>query len=763
MKTHTMKTNTICLIITLFAFGTGHLSAQEDKAASDTTKIKKGDRNVMLNAANNTGPREVNVGLPATVGGTTILENGLPVVYFFWPELPSKAWRQDATINGAKLLDLGQTAIHAGEVGFSLSTFDNLGTDALKVKGALNSNHFGLMRGDINLSGPIGHKGTKFSVGAYGSFDPGTFKPSEISRYFADKTQLYKAALTQDYKSSSLNGSVSVFYKYANVQGISNLFSPFIYGENGKVKKVKGFDIGRDSYIERSGKLMLKDAFTEEFAERDILKDYGSESHTVDLISNNKLSNNLKLNFILRYHQARTGMYTPVMTGTSEIDATQEKYVYADNTSEEYTGDNVQGVMILASKKTPLTTVTSKVEVGKKSGNHDWNIGLNQWYFSNDRFATESIQYYQEVAANPRKLVHYTKDDAGDWSTSANEYGDYNVNSSMEYYNGTETKTALYISDKWDVNHLLTLNLGSRITFNELNGDYQKKQTGVDNLNEGKTPINHRWWLKVFMAGATYKVTDKFGLLGDAIYNEGGEHLNKYSAGSDPKLKVSKTPSASIGVYFNHPLVSIVSKATFISKDQYRTTVNFSNPDNSGQVVRVVAKYKIETIGWTTDILATPVKNFALHLLVTVQSPKYKNFSGDVDFGSGQVEEYNFTDKTVTGVSKYLMEIDPSYTWKGFKIWSSARYFSKQYFNKPNTLYMAGHWETFAGANYQISKNLGVNVTFVNLLNQSGASGSIPDGDLVTTAEAATEKIGTVMAGSYIRPFTAEFGLKYQF
>lgn len=56
----------------------------------------------------------------------------------------------------------------------------NLGTDKFQGKGSLNSNHFGLMRGDINLSGPINQKGLKFSVGAYGSFDPGTFKPKGI-------------------------------------------------------------------------------------------------------------------------------------------------------------------------------------------------------------------------------------------------------------------------------------------------------------------------------------------------------------------------------------------------------------------------------------------------------------------------------------------------------------------------------------------------------------------------------------------------------
>ena len=106
-----------------FAFSIFAASAQQT-ALSDTTKLdaadQTSDRNVMLNAASaNAGPRNVNFGLPATVGGTTVLENGLPVVYFFWPEIHFKTWRMDAMTPSSQLLDLGQTAVYIGDVGFS--------------------------------------------------------------------------------------------------------------------------------------------------------------------------------------------------------------------------------------------------------------------------------------------------------------------------------------------------------------------------------------------------------------------------------------------------------------------------------------------------------------------------------------------------------------------------------------------------------------------------------------------------------------------
>lgn len=771
----------ILALISLYLFiGLSPISAQDKKEDSES-----GNRNVMLNAADNKGPRDVNIGLPAGTGGTTILENNLPAVYFYWPELPTKAWRQDATISGVRLLDVGETAIYVGDVGFSIGTLDNLGTDKFSTRGSLNSNHFGLLRGDINFSGPIGKHGTTFSLGAYGSFDPGTFD-SDITKYLADRTQLYKGAISQDYKISGLKGRVSVFYKYIKAEGIATRSTPFKYGGDGKVEELDNFRIGRDSYFERTGILYMHDAFSGEYKKRDILKDYGSDSHTVDLISKNTLDNGLNIDFTMRFRKANTGQYAPATVGISTAKENVTRYVYADNQAEVYQGKDVQNILNLASRKTPLTSVMTNFQIGKKSGSHEWTAGLHQWYMNTDNFVTESSQFAQEIAPNPRKLI-LQSNVGGVWTNGApqydannnvtgvknipNEYGDLGINSNLEFYNGNETKSSIYLTDKWNVNDVLTIKGGMRLTLNQLIGDYIAKKDRQEIMGEGgilganapKTGINHSWWLKAFMASATYKVTDKFGVLGDFVYNEEGSHLNKYSTGSNPNIKKSKIPSASFGVFFNHDLFSVVSKATYINRDQYRTTVNFSNPKNPAQVERATTSYDIQTIGWTTDILSKPFKGFELHLLFTYQIPKYKDFTGNVDFGGGQVEKFDFSDKIVTGVPKILIEIDPSYRWNQFKVWASVRYFSKQYFNKPNTLYMEPRWETFAGVSYKISSNFDINISCTNLFNQRGANGSMPDGDLVIDPQDVAKKKGQIMSGSYIIPFTTQFGLKYRF
>lgn len=724
---------------------TSSVIAQTPSTSVDSTRVeKKDDRNMLLNAASaNAGPREVNVGLPASVGGTTVLENDLPVVYFFWPEMPFKSWRVDASTVGIRPMDLGQTAINVGDVGFSLGTYDNLGSDNFQGNGNIGMNHFGSQKTDINISGPIGKSGFKYSLGAFLNLDQGTYSANKngIDRYYNDQTKLFKAALTKDYKWSNGKGSISAMYKYANSKSMSlSEYAPFRYFADGSVKELDGFNIGGANYMSGQ-KFITRDVFTGENVERDALNDYGSMSHTIDLIGKNKFDNGLNFNFIVRAHTARSGLYLPIMTGIGQTDD----------------GELAQNVMILASKRTPIKSLTSLFEVNKQSGRHNWRVGLNQWLYDIDQFATETTTYRQTVEANPKMI------------------GGYNTGMGYEYHDGMENKTALFITDKWDISDVFSLNMGARFEYQKLDGNY------IDNNNKTnlstikgvpKTDIKEDWFNKAFMLNAIYKITNTFGLTAEATYNEQAGHLENYSAGNYPDLKKSKIPSAGLGVFWNSPkfkhgtTISLVSKATYIQRDEYRATVNFVHPTIAGLFNRALVSYDIQTLGWTTDIVASDIfKGFNLHFLMTIQSPKYKNYAGTVDFGNGIAQDYNYNDNTVTNVSKVLLEIDPSYQYENLRVWASIRYFSEQYANMTNSLSFKGRWETFAGVNYSLNKYIDLSVSAVNLLNQRGAQGSISGTDLMT-AEQAKDLVGTggaILSGTYIRPFTLEFGLKYRF
>ena len=132
--------------------------AQQKDSLSVKGKAVEGEdtRNVMLNASSNTGPREVNIGLPSSVGGITVLENDLPVVYHFWPELPSRTWRPSQSLQMKGLMSVSESTVTLGDFGYAVSSYTKTGGDKTSLIGTLKGNHHGYYLGDVNLSGRLG-------------------------------------------------------------------------------------------------------------------------------------------------------------------------------------------------------------------------------------------------------------------------------------------------------------------------------------------------------------------------------------------------------------------------------------------------------------------------------------------------------------------------------------------------------------------------------------------------------------------------------
>lgn len=708
----------------------------------------KDDRNVMMNAAAaNAGPRTVNIGLPANVGGTTIYENGLPVVFVFYPESPSTTWRMDAMSSETRLMNLTETAIKVGDIGFSLGTYDNLGTDVFKGVVNMKANHFGSILGTFAFSGPVNKNGLKYAVGGYGNFDRGTtkIKGSGLNNYYSDRMHLYKVGLTQDYKFDNMKGAISILYKYANNRGFGGMNAPFIYHMDGSITKYKDFKIGKDNYI-AGQKYMLVDAYTGKLKEVDGLKDFASNSHTIYLIGNNDFKSGVKLNYSFRYHTAKTSSFNPAIS--SILDTKQNgSFVYEDS-KKPYNGDKIQSGFAYGFRNVPVSSFDGILEIKKQNnllGSHDWTIGLTTSNYKVDNFTQEGFRYYQTVEPNPKKLKKIGSE----------------LETQFEYHHGTENKQALYFMDKWDVSNVLTLNIGARIQYHRMRGQYQNiaDQLPVEKgfLNGGKTRIKNDWWNKAFVLSTMYKVTERFGILADAGYNEdGGGYLATYSVGHDPNFKTSRIPSAAIGFFYNHDFFNIVSKLTYIQRNEYRSNLSFINEVNNEEKI-VPIEYAIKTVGWTTDILLNPTDKFNIHFLLTIQDPKYKNYKV-TPFD----KTFDFSGKSVAGVSNVLIEIDPRYQFNKLGVWASGRYFSKSYSNLNNSLENKSRWETFAGADYQLNKQVRFNMTVTNPLNKKGIVGSIPGSALWTKEQAeemAKENNGFLLSGGYMLPFTIEFGI----
>lgn len=775
-----MKKSTLSIFAaSLFAFvvtsnATAQKKVDDTNVKSDTTKVAQkagGTANVMLNASADNGPRAVNIGLPASVGGTVVLENGLPVTYDFMGQMPTAVWRQDNGVSRFQVLNVSETALLASDVGVSVSTWTNRGTETIKGTAGFTTNSFGLLRGDVNLSGPM-KNGWYYSATAFLNMDPGTFR-SNIST-FLDKTQIYKGVINKKYGS----GQIGVQYKFANSEAINTKQSPYIYHKDGSVTKLPGFRIGRDAYLEQSGMIHTVDPLTGEDVSWNAMKDGGSTSHVIDIMGDQKIGNNLVLDYTLRYQYANSGMYNPYLTAitsgvnpnTAEADLKQgdKRYYYANNPDAPYEG-YVQNGMMIFSPKSKKNTVMARVELSKKTENHHWMVGFHNWYYNVDKANSATYSYQFEVNPNPRALVYdeWITMDADKnpvtphWQRKTDKNGNRSHNAAMQYYNRVDNKMAAVATEKWKINDKFTVDAGTRFEWQRIDGDWYSgddRKAGAKNWVSGQTSdVKKDWFNFSATASVTWKAFQNLGFLADAYYLQQAGKLSMYAGADDPQIDKCEIPGFAAGVYFNHPMISLVSKVTSIKRTNFKNNSTFNDPI-TGAVDKKTISYDVSTIGWTTDLLFRPFKGFDLHMLLTLQNPKYKNYEFTTSWG----QEVNNNDNVARSVSKTLVEIDPSYTFGKFKIWGSVRYFSKEYANYPNTLIFKERWETFAGLNYKYDKNVDFGISAVNLLNQSGAQGSI-SGTNTTNAEQATALYDRPLVGTYIRPFTIEFKTKIRF
>ena len=711
-------------------------------AVEDSTNTEGNDHGVMLNAKDATEPRQVEIGLPMSY--TAVSVDGVPAVYYYWPNTTSNHWRGEQLLAGQGLQNISTTAIKFGEIGYGVDSYMERGGEKFKGKVKYQTNTYGAQNFDMNLSGKLAKK-TYFTLSTYQNFDPGSMD-LKFTNYI-DRAQFYTAGLTRLFNND--RGRFSVFYKYNVTHPLTTLanYAPFTYDGDGKVSELKGFRMGRDSYLPVDGTMQYRDVKTGELVTNNLYDIIKTRTHEATALLDYDFGNNLTLAVKAKFSHSKGHSGDQLTMGFYEdADAT-----YADN------GDAFHGTIQRRLSQINAFCVKDAMfiaELQKKTANHNWAFGINELY-SNIDYARSTTQYYHEVAPNPRKLVYNGK-----------EYA--NLNGSSEYDKGFENKLAAYVNDTWRVSRNFRMGYGARLELFNIGVDYigdgrfsdfyiganysdaDGNSKTVGTTHHTNTGLNY-----VVSVSPTYNITSNFGLTGEINFLQQYRHLEAYSGKTLPYYNHRPFILGRAGIFYNSSFVNLVSAFTYARRtnDYSRLTVMSDNPNEDP--VMVGASSGIETMGWTTDAMFTPFKGFKFHAMLTLQSPKYTGYKFEA-FN----KTYDFSDKTVTKQSKMIIELDPNYTYDRFNIWASFRYYSEQYANVGNSVYFNGRWETFAGASYKANKMLTFNVNVVNFLNQRGAQGTIPGSELITDG---SQYAGTIMAGNYIRPFTVEFGAKLNF
>lgn len=762
MKKTTFLAARLSAVLALALFAS-IVHAQDAKSSQKEEK----NRNVMLNAASANGPREIQIGLPSA--DVNVLENGLPVTYATNPHSVNANWRSDASLSHVGLLKISETAITTGNIGYAVNSFTQLGQEGFHGRLDYKANHFGLHEYSLNLNGGMG-KGWYYSANMYQDFDPGTFDIKSSRNQ--DRTQIYKAAITKRYDGN--RGELTALYRYSKshpVYSFATQSAPFIYVGDGSVKEFGKFRLGTTSYLPVDADMTYRDMRTGELRKTsfyDAAKNYSNEF----LLTNQyKWDNGLTWKFSTRYDHARGAMVyqTPMslLEAQAKDAAGNALYDYAqrgvDGSVQAYGGRYVQTRMSCLNAGDIDEWLTT-TELAKQFANSVVRVGLNEWFYKVD-YASNTTMYDQSVPEDGSYALRLF-----DRNKRSTYFYDYNKNAS-EYYKGHENKLALYATHDWDVTSQLNLYYGARLEWQSLNGenlavrnaagdyvgrfaDYHLGATAPDGTKIAPTHLDYNWFNYDFTAAATYKVNPHFGLTGDFTYIVQRPRFENFAPATLPNTGKVVVPLGRAGVYYNNDWLSLTSLVSYISKTNNNSTLNLQH---GSEIMAAPLTYDIQTVGWTTDVVATPAKGFTFHALFTYQRPTYKKYETSIKFSDGYVGQINATGNIVAEIPQYIVELDPAYmVTPDLKVWASFRYQGKRYANINEAYYFNGYWESFGGVNWQVNPRLALGCTVVNFLNQTGAKGSIAGAELVTKAEAAQYK-NTLMTGSYLRPLTVEF------
>ena len=733
---------------------TAFMGAMAQDALTDSTKNTSGDsnRNVLMNASSATQPRQISLGLPIS-GYAYIFEDGLPVSYYNYQVYPYKSWHNGVSHESVRTMGPQDMVLKYGVITYSVDSWSKLAGDQLEGKLNYSVNHHGRHTIDANISTPLG-KGWGISVGTYHNFDPGS-NHLDMTK-LQESAHFYKAALSKSWNEG--RGKAGLIYQYSQFREVNENYGPFIFVGDGSVKEYDGFRLGIDQYRPANRTIKYLDVETGKMVEQDINDANTSKIHHVNFVMDYLWDNDLKLSIHSKFKHGQSLRSSTTLMGVSDA-VNGSGYTYEDGNN--YLG-KVQTRRMLHFDGLEHSWMTNAALTGKsKDQRHNWRAEVDYW-LNHGGVSTSMYLFAHEAKKDPKLLL-----------LNGNE--GFSYNSYAEYYDGHEHKIFGLVSDEWNVNRRLWLYGGVRLEYlnvrglaaNDMNTG-NARHIGFSLADEGvvKNHFSDNHFNYAFIGSVRYAMLRGFGL--QAEYSSAVTHSQLFHYGTYhyPTQKGMTTNYFRGGIFWKNQWIDLTSQITHISMSNSQERPNLSHvlTKDVGDLKAGMSEsftqnyfYDIATLGWLTDAVITPVKGLSVHLMFTIRDPRYKNYKITPTFSDGVTETYDFTDKTITALSKTELEIEPSYRFSKWRVWLSARYFSKQYINKTNSLYFNGRWETFGGVDFQLNKHINFAASVVNILNQKGASGTIPAADLIT---APSLYKNYVMAGTFIRPFTFEFTTK---
>lgn len=734
-------------LVKLAILGCGVLLHPDDTLSTAGAVVS--DRKVELNAESATVPREINIGLPETGRGAVVWIDGtmsglgLPRSHYHWAGGNSYL-RQGS-------MSLMESVIKAGEIAVLVDSYTRTGGDDLSLAVTAGSSSNGLIRFDGAVNGPLGNRGGYFSTGVYLNLDP-TCTPAP-SCPFVDRKAIFQGSLSKAWKGQR----VDFIYRFSWCgDQVERMYSaaPFVYEGDGSISLFNGFKIGRDNYFPADDRVHYMDLVTGKTVETRVSDLNDRRIHDISIRYTNEDVSGWKLNADFHACLAPEMMSNlAALAGTDKVSAA-DGYTLEDGTP---VSGYIQNRMIRAVDVRTYDFTASFV-ASKKTQRHSIRLGA-QLLYANQYEAGSTFIMAHTAGANPDRVFSGGRDT-------------WRFNTGALFFKGHRFGLPLYVIDDWHPSGQLLIRTGLRLrpmyldllTAARMGDDTRNRRVDGFNLSDASLarlhPLKKGGVDYAVSEHLSYRLAKNFFAVAEGFYSITNKNSTYYCNATIP----STNP---IGNALIQGGLTLYGQSFNLSLSGFYIT-----SWNNAKIITVTRQIagQSETIPWTAQYgigtAGVTLENnyfkggFKLHSLVTFQDPRYKNYTNLFTFSDGSTQEIDYTGNFVTGISRVMFELDPSYSFDKWRIWLSARYYSRRYASRTNYAYFNDRVETFAGVDREIIKGLKMSLSLINPLFQHGIQGSI---DIADTIDDPSQLEGYVMAGAYIRPFTAELSVSYRF
>lgn len=721
----------------------------EDSVVQD--EERHSNQNVLLNASSTSQPRFISLGMPQW--GTRIMDDGLPASVYgeYFPGYWS--WHNGLGTESMSVTTLDESALQMGLTGFFASSISRTGAEKLTIAADYRTNQYGRHEIDLNMATPLG-RGWSISLNVYQDLDRGS-NHLDVT-YLQQHIQYYKAGAQKKFAHG--RGLLRMSYQFMDSYMMNFPYGPFIFVGDGSIREYNGFNLGRDQYLPSTPTFDYMDVKTGEIHTKRYEKDCSTPMHSAVFSLDYDLAANTKLNVITRLKTGHTKLAEPYLSSIDNV-ASDDGYTYTDG--KPYSGE-VQTCYLMHHDGFYTDWLTT-AKLSRKSHRNSWQAGLNVWQvWSGDNGSSSNFAY--EAKKDPLALLY-------------NGENYYVHNTSGLYFDGRQTILAGFFQDHWSVTPRFDMRAGIRVEYSGMRGDASNNiddntnNTRVAGWNLSmagvtKTSIDDDYLNGALTLVANWRLTKTLSLEVNAIATQSHSEMWQYYDASLPSTLPKRNYLVRAGINYRNSWIDLQTLLTYITqRNNYQTTLYTHElkkaaggyPAGYKESLFVPSTYSMEAFGWTTDVLLKPFKGFSFHGFLTIRDPRYSNFKFTPVFSDGYQEIYDFSDKQIITTSKIEMELEPSYEIGKWRVWMSARYYSRQYVNITNSLYFNPRWETFCGVSFKANDHISFDVNIVNFLNQKGASAGIQAASLATDGSLFHNYL---TSGTYIRPFTLEIGTK---